>query len=262
MGFIRGALITIFAIVFFFSLLAMNFCLAISLSLNHETIKPAVKITVVELMTDFSQKGELFTAQEKEDMSNYCMADSQYTLSYENYNLVVPCEVIEQGEDSIVNYVSDNLVDQVYYTEYECEFWDCVRNSQMPLVLISEKAKEYWNGKFLLLSGLSLLLFFVIFLIAKKRPAKFITAGVLIILAAFPFRNLDWISRFVSQWKFSGILSVFFTQAHTVFLLMIVFGVLFIVLGILCLIFGWKLRFKEDEGEQQLKSNLQKKKKK
>jgi len=258
MGFIRGTLITFLSIVLFFSLLLMNLCLAVSLSLQHDALQPALKVSASGLFKDSLNLGSMFSEEEKAYMQNYCLVDSQYSFSYENYNFVIPSEIIEQGEDGIVDYILEGFIDQIYYTEYDCEFWQCVKNSQMPLVLLSEKAKEYWNGKFLLLLGLSLLIFGLTFLLSRKRPVTFIVTGILMIISALPFRNLDWILKFVNG-DFSAILSVFFTQAHSVFIIILILGILFIIIGILCKIFGWKLKFKKDE--EEVKGNLQKKKK-
>jgi hypothetical protein len=41
---------------------------------------------------------------------------------------------------------------------------------------------------------------------------------------------------------------------------MLIFGILFILTGILCKIFGWNMKFKKDEEESKV--NLQNKKKK
>jgi hypothetical protein len=220
MGFIRGALITIFSIVLFLSFLLMNFSLIVSLSLEHDTFQPALNNSVSGLLGD----------------------------TYANQ--------IVLGEEEL---------DTLYYTEYDCEFWQCVKDSisdsSVPLVLFSEKAQEYWNGKFILLAVLSFLVFALIFLISKNRPTTFIVTGALLIVSVLPFRNLGWILKFINS-EFLPIFSAFFTKAHGVFILMSAIGILFVIWGILCKIFGWKMKFKKDEEEQKQESAYLKQKKK
>jgi hypothetical protein len=204
MGFIRGALITIFSIVLFFFFILMNFSLIVSLSLEHDTFQPALNNSIGKLLGDYGTQ----VAFDQEEL------------------------------------------DTLYYTEYNCEFWQCVKesisNSLVPLVLFSEKAREYWSQKFLLSLGLSLLVFALIFLISKNRSTTFIVTGALLIISALPFRRLDWILKFINE-EVSPIFSVFFTKAHSVFVTIVVIGIILIVAGILCKIFGWKLKFTKNE---------------
>jgi hypothetical protein len=261
MGFIRGVLITFFSIVLFFSLFLMNFTLVLSLSLNYDNLQPALKSSADGILTNSLAQKNMFSEDEKKNMEDYCSVEEDYIFTYENYSFVIPCEIIEQGENSIADYITVNLIDSIYYAKYNCEFLECVKDSpSLPFVLFSEKAKDYWNGKFFLLAALSLLLFALIFLISKDRPGRFIVGGVLVILSALPFRKLDWISTFIPNNNLSVIFSAFFTKAHLVFIVMLIIGTIFIIWGILCKIFGWKMKFKKDE--EQSKVNLQKKKKK
>jgi hypothetical protein len=237
----------------------MNLTLVLSLSLNYNNLQPALKISAGSILTSSLAEGNMFSEEEKAYMQNYCSIDSQYLFTYENYNFTIPCEIIEQGESSIIDYVTVHLIDAIYYGEYNCEFWECVKDSSLPFVLLSEKAKDYWNGKFFLLVALSLVLFALIFFISKDRPGRFIVGGIFIILSALPFRKLDWFSIFIPNNNLSAIFSAFFTKAHLVFIIMFVIGIAFVVGGILCKIFGWKMKFKKDEEESKI--NLQKKKK-
>jgi uncharacterized membrane protein HdeD (DUF308 family) len=192
----------------------------VSLSLNHDTLQPALNSSINKLMGNF------------------------------NNNQIV---------------INEEELDTLYYTEYNCEFWQCVKDSiassSFPLVLFSEKAKEYWTGKFILLAVLSFVLFVLILLISRNRSTTFIVTGILLIISALPFRKLDWVLKFVNE-QVSSIFSVFFTKAHTVFIIMLVIGIIFIVWGILCKIFGWKIKFKKDEEITKKDSSDSKHKKK
>lgn len=266
MGFIRGILITFFSIILLIFLFLMNFSLTVSLSLNHDTLQPALKSSAITILRDFLGNQSIFSETDQAYIQNYCIINKEYKLDYENYNFTFPCEIIEQGTDSIISYGAENFVDQIYYTEYNCEFWQCVKdsiaNSSIPFVLFSEKAREYWNQKFILLAALSFVIFALIFLISKKRSTTFIVTGILLIISALPFRKLDWALKFINK-RFSSIFSVFFTKAHLVFIIILIIGLALIVAGILCKMFGWKMKFhKDEEDSKDKKEEIQKKQKK
>lgn len=254
MGFIRGALVTFFSIVFFLSLIFMNFTAVLSSSLEYDNLQPALKSSADKILSNFLEEGSMFSGEERVYLENYCSIESEYIFTYENYTFPIPCEIMEQGESSIVEYVTDNFIEVIYYAEYNCEFWECVKQSSIPFVLISQKARDYWYHNFLILFGFSIILFALTFFISGNRPWRFIIGGILIIFSALPFRNLNWILRFVPD-NLDAIFSVFFTKAHSVFIVMIVIGILFIAGGILCKIFGWDLKFNKKEEQ-----NIQKKK--
>jgi hypothetical protein len=244
----------------------MSLTVVLSSSLSYDTLQPALKSYAGDILQGFVNNGEnIFSAENRVYMENYCSIQSEYKFIYDNYSFVIPCETIEQGKDAIISYAADNFVNQIYYTKYNCEFWQCVKNSTMPFVLISEKAKDYWQSKFLLFVGLSIVIFALIFFISKNRPTTFIVTGILLIVSALPFRKLHWILAFIPE-KFSGIFSAFFTKAHSVFVIILIIGIVFIVWGILCKIFELKMEFGEEDskGEEQGKrdlSNLRYKKK-
>ena len=198
-------------------------------------------------------------------MKNYCSIRNEYTFTYENYSVTIPCQVMENGTDAIIDYGAGHIFDQVYYSEYNCEFWQCVKDSQTLFVLVSEKAMNYWKGKFAILLGLSFIVFASIFLISRSRATTLIVTGVLIVIAVLPFRKLNWALNLVPQ-KLSGIFSVFFTKAHSVFVIMLVIGIVLIAFGIVSKMFGWKMEFgkdssEEEEPEEKNRSNSRYKKK-
>lgn len=262
MGFLRGTVITFFSIVLFIFLFFMSLTAVLSSSLNYNTLQPALKSYAGDMLQSFVDSENIFSVENRVYMKNYCSIQSEYKFTYENYSFVIPCGVIENGTNSIISYGADNFVNQIYYAEYNCEFWQCVKASSIPLVLISEKAREYWHGKFLLLLGLSIVIFALIFFISKNRPTTFIVTGILLIVSALPFRKLHWILTFIPE-KFSGIFSAFFTKAHSVFVIILIIGIVFIFWGILCKIFEWKMEFGEEDSEEDEKniSNLRYKKK-
>ena len=223
MGFIRGAVVTLFSIVLFLSLFAMNFTAILSSSLQYNALQPALKTSADKILSNSMAEGSIFSEEEKSYMDHYCLIEDEYAFAYENYSFPIPCEVIEQGEDAIISYITENFIDVIYYQEYNCDFWDCVRESPIPFVLVSKKAHDYWNNNFLILFCLSVLIFALTFFISSDRPVRFIIGGVLIILSALPFRNLNWVLKLIPD-NLDSVFSVFFTRAHAIFIIMLVIG--------------------------------------
>lgn len=258
MGFIRGTAITLFSIILLISLLLMNLTLVISWSMQHDIFQPALKVSATDLLKSSVGVENIFTEKEKMYMGSYCLMNSQYNFTYENYSIMIPCQIIEQGPDSMIDYWIDHFIDEVYYAEYNCELWKCVKDSSFPFVLFSEKAMDYWRAKFLLLAVISLVLFVLTFLISSNRSTTFIITGVLLILSSLPFRELGWVLGLLPS-EFSGIFSAFFAKAHSVFIIILILGIIFIIAGILFKVFGWKMTFNKDSSENSNVKEISKK---
>lgn len=260
MGFIRGAAITLFSIVLLLSLFLMNLSLIISWSLEHDTLQPSLKVSASDFLKDSVDVKNIFGGETQTLMQSYCFVNTEYIFTYAGYTLTIPCEVIKKGTDFIIDYGMNNLIDSIYYTKYSCEFWKCVKDSSVPLVLFSEKAMDYWRNKFILLAIISIVLFALIFLISPKRPVIFIITGILLILSSLPFKKLGWALNLIPK-EFSGIFSVFFTKANTVFIIILIIGFVFIGIGLVFRLFGLSMRFanflsKNSDKEEVSKSEV------
>jgi len=251
MSFIRGAVITLFGLVLTICILLMNVSITFASSLDYDDLKPALDNSangVIDSIVDFE---EVFG----KELNNYCNIDSQYIFNYGNESFAIPCEVIEEGEDSIATYIQNNFIEQIYYADYDCKFWECVKESEVPFVLISDKARVYWAGKAILLAIMSLVLFGLIFLVAENRPSKFISFGILLALCSLPFKNMNWISKIVPA-QVAPLFSLFSQKAHTVFVIMLIISIILALIGIVALIFGWKMKFKEENLENKKSASL------
>ncbi|HOF44440.1 MAG TPA: hypothetical protein PKW70_03540 [Candidatus Pacearchaeota archaeon] len=251
MSFIRGAVITLFGLVLTICILLMNVSITFASSLDYDDLKPALDNSangVIDSIVDFE---EVFG----KELNNYCNIDSQYIFNYGNESFAIPCEVIEEGEDSIATYIQNNFIEQIYYADYDCKFWECVKESEVPFVLISDKARVYWAGKAILLAVMSLVLFGLIFLVAENRPSKFISFGILLALCSLPFKNMNWISKIVPA-QVAPLFSLFSQKAHTVFVIMLIISIILALIGIVALIFGWKMKFKEENLENKKSASL------
>ena len=240
MGFLRGALVTVIGVALLVSLFILNATLTLTWSLEYETLKP----TLQDVAGDVAL--EQFGLEEYVDdatllMQEYCQNETEFVFNQEGMTFVIPCETINQGSDAIVDYAMDKLVEEVYYTEYNCEFWECVKKTDNFLVLISEKAYEYWRSKFLIFFLISIALFLLMFIVANRKSNAFILAGLVTIVSSLPFIKLTWIARFLPA-SLREIFLSFFTRSHNVFIIMMAVGLFLLGLGIVFHFLKWGLQ--------------------
>jgi hypothetical protein len=241
MGLIRGGLLAVISVLLFFSILAGDLLLTISLSLTHDNVQthlsPLLRGEVDEHVGANDILNERYPA-----MVLYCQSYTDYVVQYEGYTMVIPCSVVSQGEEAVLDYGINDLVSKVYYSPYDCKFWDCFKEQSLPLFLVSAKAQQYWYAKFnyaLIIIGVLSILGF---LMAEKKSNFFILLSVLLIIAALPFAKFDLILKLAGS-TFSGLLQVFFSQAYSVFIKTAIIGAALLGVGLILKLFrvGFKI---------------------
>lgn len=231
MGFMRGSLLFIICALFFIVLLVANLLLVLSLSLDYDSVKPKLTEAIVEIV---QQEADLFEVVNEKipEMELYCQNYSDFVFLEKEFTFTVPCDVVSQGPSAIVNSSLDSFVYDIYYKDYDCAFWDCFKESEVPYFLVSEKARDYWLSKFYIAAIAALILLVIMFLLIESKPNFLIVAGGVIIVATLPLRKVDWLlSLFGDTAK--DLFMVFFSESYSVFLVMIIVGIALVVVGIL-----------------------------
>lgn len=253
MGFLRGAISTIIGIVLLISLFVMNASLTITWSLEYETLKPVLKDVVKDLAQEqFELEGDL--GENIVLMQMYCENETEFVFSQQGYTFVIPCKVINQGGDAVVNYGSELLIEKIYYAEYDCEYWDCVKKTDNFLVLVSEKSHDYWQSKFYVFLLTSIALFVLMFLVSNRKSNAFIFSGILTIISSLPFIKLLWLANFAPEAVRPVFLS-FFVKSYNVFIVVAIVGLFLLGLGIAFHFLRWGLKisklFRKDSKEDE-----------
>src|SRR3989339_539853 len=230
MGFIRSILLIGVSILLFLSLFIGNIFLTLSWSLEYETVKPQM----ISLVEDLANNEGLFESVNKNfySMTTYCQNNSEYVFAQEGYTFVIPCENILLGPEEVIKYSIANLVMQMYYEEYDCNFWDCVKSTDKPFVLVSEKAKDYWKSKFYFVLMITIGLIILIFLLAEQKSNFTIILGGLIIFSSLPFMKINSLLALISPESIMNFLPIFFIRSYNVFLIMFIIGLGILILGI------------------------------
>lgn len=265
MGFIRGSAVVVISIALFLSLFLGNLFLTLSSSLEYETAQPKLVSIGENLINESGMYDEI--KNNYESILLYC-ANFNEPFKIEEYNLTIPCEIINEGQEKTIEYGINQFIDNIYYKEYNCTFIECVKNPETTTVIISETAKNYWNDKFNLAFLITIILAILLFIIIEGKASFFIVAGILTILSALPFGKINWALNFFNDKLIAEIFSVFFTKSYNVFLLMAIIGTAILILGIIFKVLGIGISFskslgkifskQEKEEENEGKENLTK----
>ena len=232
MGIIKGGLLTVCVILLFLSILAMNSFLTVSMSLGYDNVKVELGKVVDDIIVkDVGSTTELDTNFFK--MENICLNDSEYNFVQDEFDVVIPCEVVLQGKDAVREFVINDLVEQNYNKEYDCNLWDCLKEQDKPFVLVSEKSRDYWRGKFYFCLFLVLVFSGLMFLFVESKNSVPIIVGVTFIIASLPFMKLSWFISKININEFMEFVPLFFSKSFSVFLIMFILGIVLIGIGVL-----------------------------
>lgn len=230
MGMLRSGGLAVLAIIIFLLLLVTNGLLAVTMSLNYQVLEPELISVVTDIVVERGVKAEI--AEGLPSMQEDCLNSSNFTFDQAGIVMTIPCDVVGQGEVAILDFAITDIVNDIYYKDYNCTFWACSTEESIPTHLFSEMARSYWRGKLSLVLGIVIVLIVLGFLIAEGRKNYPFLLGGLVILAALPFIKVSWFFSLFGSFELARVLGVFFSQAFSVFLIMITIGVVLILLGV------------------------------
>lgn len=241
MGFMRGGLLVIVGILLFLSLLLGSIFLILSWSLQYENVQEELGSVAKELTEDkFGLIEENFNLTEemeeaREFMDEHCQNESSYVFSEGGYTFVIPCDILDEVEENpsaLIDQGIENIVEQIYYDDYDCKFWDCFEKTELPLFLVSEKAKNYWQEKFYFSLIVSLVLIILVFFLVEHKQNMSIIVGSLLIASSIPLMQLEKIIGSIAGDSYLAFVGVFFSKTGGVFWIMLILGLVILGLGI------------------------------
>ena len=239
MGVFRSFALIIVAVLLFISFLGLGTFATLDSSLDYNVVSSQVKI-ILNDSVNFT-----LISNYEDILNTSCLNSTIYNYSDGDYSFAIPCEVIANGTDAIIDYELDVLINESYYKDYNCSFFDCFKETNSPLFLISYHTQDYFNTKFYRFLFFSIILSGLVFILIDKKINFPFTIGLLLILSFIPVSLLDSIGTFLfklilSSAKFavSGISSldlksfclIFFTQSNSVFLTGLSIGLILIAI--------------------------------
>ena len=243
MGLIREGLLILACVLLFMSFLVGSLFLTMEKSLEYETLKPEL-FSVVKNIAEKDANLTKVVNENLQLMNLYCLNNSNYVFKEKDYVFEIPWIVVAEGSDAVINYGISNIIDRVYYDSYDCGFWECLGKEKYPFVFVSEKAKNYWAGKFYLVLIFSFILIILIFILAEKKSNAFILPGSLLIISALPFYKINWLLEF-SNSQIIQFFTVFLSKAYEVFKISFIIGLIFLIIGFIFKFFSIGVKIDE-----------------
>jgi len=255
MGFFKGLGIVIFSIFLFLSLLIGGICLTLGMSLSYNNVQPTV-LSISNNVISQSIDVDTLVSEASPLFQEYCKTNIEYTINEGGQTIVIPCSVINQGDQAIINYLLNDsvkeIVEDYYYKQYDCNLVKCIENGEVT-ALISKQARDYWMSKSYLFLGLSIIFIILLFFLLEKKSNWFFLIGSLFVLDSLIISKLNvigtWIARNlllsikeifsgeISKDIISQVVSLFFIESRTVFYIMLGIGIILFIIGIIFAIF-------------------------
>lgn len=235
MGAIRGILLVFVVVFLFLSVLLGHLFWVLTLSLSYDNVREESSALVADFLKEINVTSAIKQAYPL--ISFYCQNYSEYIFNYQGYTLDIPCSIVLQGENAIIEEGVKDVVKSVYYAKYECNFLDCPNKSQLPLFLISEKAHDFWENKFYISLVLSFILLILVFLLVEKKTNVPILIGSLLVVSSLLFIKLDSLFALFSDKIIFKILGFFLSETYFVSLKILIAGIILVVAGIILKIF-------------------------
>jgi hypothetical protein len=274
MGFIRGSLLVILSFLLLLSVLLGSIFLSLTWSLQYDNVKGELSSLAKELTDDqYNIVEEDFNMTEEmdeaiENMRDYCINNTEYVFSEGGYTFVLPCEDLEEFDrnpEALAEVGAETIVEQTYYDDYDCNFWNCFNLSEFPFFLVSEKAKNYWKASFYYSLIVAVILIILIFLLLEQKINTAIIVGSALVLSSFPLAKLENIvSSFVGG-SYLSFIGIFFSKAGSVFLIILISGIAILGVGILWRFLNFdslKKKFSRREVREIVRKEVSRKKKK
>lgn len=240
MGLVKSGLFWIVIVLFAVSLLVFSTLTIISTSLSYKNVDR----NLVPLFSELAVKN-LNLSNTVSDITSsaeiYCKNNNNkdYVTVYGGYSVSIPCSTFALGEEAVLNEIVNDAIYDIYYEDYNCNFWDCFKKQESPLFFISEKAKNYWHQKIYFFLISSLVLLGILFFLVEKRLNWFFAIGITIIASSLPLLKIKSFFSFIAGFFVSfigdsidSLLNIFFSKAITVFIIMFFLGLVILGTGI------------------------------
>jgi len=237
MGIIRGGAFVIASVLLFILFLVGNILWTFNLSLEYDVLKPELASIIKDVAGE--QGFDLESIEQMyPSMQMNCINHSEYVFQKGVYNFNIPCEIVGKGPDAIVDEGINDILNETYYGNYDCNFWHCFELTSQPFFLASKKAQEYWTGKFSLVMFGMLILICLMFFLIEFKTNFLLVVGALLIISSLPFTKLNLLLSFFSDKAFLKFFAVMFSQSYNAFLLSFAIGIGILIFGIFLKFFG------------------------
>jgi uncharacterized protein (DUF2132 family) len=249
-------------------------CYIIEQSLGSTINFVALQHTKVGNDQEAHIKLEADAAENYNDVLDYCKSHNSYLFedNKSSYDFTFPCETVALGVPSIIEYATSDLVDEIYYKNYDCDFVDCFEATGTPFFLFSLHTKNYFKRKFIFLILGAIACAFLMFLFAERKGTALILTGLALTVSPFFIRVIFNIllSLFTNSLygfvdlDFSLFITPFFSKLGFVRILYLICGFILLGLGIFFRLWTFsatKKKFSHKDVQKIVKKEISKTKK-
>ena len=225
MGLIRGGLLFIVGVLFLGALISGGLFYTLQSSLKYENIKP----TAVALIEDTLEE-EYNLSSEVEarlgEMDSSCENNTEFVFYHNDSGetFVIPCDVVANGTEAIVNHGVDSVFDEVYNSSSDCDSGVCS--------VVSKEARGSWDKRFYYALISLVVLFVLIWLFVERKANSLIMAGGIMVLASLPFLAIDSFANFFVEKQVADVFVNLLSGANFVFGFLLTFGLILAGVGI------------------------------
>jgi hypothetical protein len=267
MGVIRNVLLVLVTVLLFLSFFSSVLFLVLSSSLTYNNVQNQ-SVSIIHSFLQSSFNITSVVAQNYPFIQMYCQNHDSYIFSAQNYTFNIPCNVSLKGQEAIIDEGIREVVNQIYYKDYGCNFFDCFKQAKIPVFLISEMSRNFFLNLFFLSLGVSLLLLALAFFFIEKKTSLPILSGSVLIIASLPFMKIGNLVNFLSDKIYFQFIKIFFSESRNISIIFLIIGGTLLVFGVLLKIFKmgfsiseWisKLKKKSDGKEESQKEDSAKK---
>jgi hypothetical protein len=251
MGLIRSGALVFVCVLLLVSFIAMNSFEVMSNSLEYENIQGEL-IPIIREIAESELGLVNAISNNLGDMNVQCQNNSIANFTNIEDSFEIPCSVVVEGSGAILEKIIRDRVDEIYYQEYDCNLLDCNSEGDKPYFLVSEHARDYFNGLYKKFLILSIILFLVVLFLVETRSNAFLIGGVIFILSGIivRFSTNFLLSLFLSPVFSTLDIDVFdmfaflFGSLGSVFVNTLIWGIGIILVGVLWKFFsiGFKIQ--------------------
>ena len=233
---IKGILRVLCSTLLLISMIVLGISWDLSSSLNYNNVQSqAVNLfPIVDQTVNITQ----ILDNKLSVIKDYCVSNSDFVFNYGGYVFETPCSSINRGESAIINDTINNFIKGLYYKNYSCDYWKCFSNySTSPFFLVSQTSEDYWSNLFRMSIVVSIILAGILFLLIEKKKNFPIVIGITTIVSSLPLLGIGKIISGVSNKLVSEIVSLFFSQSNTIFITMMIAGIVMVFIGLIIELF-------------------------
>jgi len=144
----------------------------------------------------------------------------------------------EEIDNISLEQESKKFIQEMYYAEYDCDYWNCFNLSETPFFLVSQKSQLYWYKNLKYIGIISLVLIALLFLFVGNKKNFFVLMGILSLLSSLPIWGIRKIISIFSKGDILNFVNIIFSKSNYVATILTSAGIILIALAILFGLFG------------------------